>query len=965
MLSSRLFWKVIKYFAFLLLMLTAMTVVTLYNLSKIEKSYELAAVDITTTSSLDRIRDLIIDIKSKADDYLYTGVPEVKLAYSTSLQAFENEMNMLQNSYSDSIDLQTIRQIRTSVYEWINNIGDRRVSLVSSRLSSEKLGEEIQSLGRQETSARYLAVARTLTNTLYQSRLRSVPKNIESSIELAKNINSYIIFVNILFAVFAVALGAVLSHSITKPVGQLRNGTQNIMNGVFQPITMRQRDELGALAKDFNHMSEMLQSNYNRLGAYSELMTALNRHDSTENVEQASLQILCLHTGAAVGALYLLDNERNLLTLVSGYALNMTEDKMEFKVGEGIPGQCAAMKTNLEVNDIVATTGFIIDTGLVKVAPTNVIAVPILFQENLIGVIVLGAMQQFDNVRLEIIKNSVPQIGVAITNAMNTDSTRKLSIEVAAKNDELNTKNAELQKAYRVKSEFLSNMSHELRTPLNSIIGFTSVLLGPHGEPLSPDQATAIEKVLKNGKHLLELINDILDFSKIEAGRTPINLDSAEINEIISNVMVTVEPMVTSKGVKLVQEVAPDLPILNTDILKVKQILLNLLSNAAKFTDQGSIMITAKKQGEMISIAVKDDGIGIEPQNLERVFEEFSQIDTSNSRKYKGTGLGLPIAKNYARLLGGNLTVQSEFGKGSTFTVTLPPEFPKDKLQKPGEEPTPSKSTESSAPAKKSSAPRPVPEKSVAPASGILVLCIDDDAEVIDLLRHYLIPEGYSVRGAGSPEDGIRLARELQPSVITLDIMMPDKDGWQVLRELKSNPASKDIPVIIHSIIENRPLALSLGAFDVIAKPSEPKKVLSVVERACRSKNQPIMIVDDNPDFADSLKILLETEGYRAIATYNGESALKDIEKINPSVLFLDLLMPGMDGFAIMKKLRSQERWRNLPIVVVSGAEITVGQRKSLEGLTQEYIEKGQFSKEIISSTIKRIINQSQQSKKT
>jgi signal transduction histidine kinase/CheY-like chemotaxis protein/HAMP domain-containing protein len=965
MLSSRLFWKVIKYFAFLLLMLTAMTVVTLYNLSKIEKSYELAAVDITTTSSLDRIRDLIIDIKSKADDYLYTGVPEVKLAYSTSLQAFENEMNMLQNAYADSIDLQTIRQIRTSVYEWINNIGDRRVSLISSRLSSEKIGEEIQSLGRQETSARYLEVARTLTNTLYQSRLRSVPKNIESSIELAKNINSYIIFVNILFAVFAVALGAVLSHSITKPVGQLRNGTQNIMNGVFQPITMRQRDELGALAKDFNHMSEMLQSNYNRLGAYSELMTALNRHDSTENVEQASLQILCLHTGAAVGALYLLDNEKNLLTLVSGYALNMTEDKMEFKIGEGIPGQCAAMKTNLEVNDIIATTGFIIDTGLVKVAPTNVIAVPILFQENLIGVIVLGAMQPFDNVRLEIIKNSVPQIGVAITNAMNTDSTRKLSIEVAAKNDELNTKNAELQKAYRVKSEFLSNMSHELRTPLNSIIGFTSVLLGPHGEPLSPDQATAIEKVLKNGKHLLELINDILDFSKIEAGRTPINLDSAEINEIISNVMVTVEPMVTSKGVKLIQEVAPDLPIFNTDILKVKQILLNLLSNAAKFTDQGSITITAKKQGEMISIAVKDDGIGIEPQNLERVFEEFSQIDTSNSRKYKGTGLGLPIAKNYARLLGGNLTVQSEFGKGSTFTVILPPEFPKDKLQKQGEEPAPPKSTESNLPVKKSPAARPIPEKSVAPASGILVLCIDDDAEVIDLLRHYLIPEGYSVRGVGSPEDGIRLARELQPSVITLDIMMPDKDGWQVLRELKSNPASKDIPVIIHSIIENRPLALSLGAFDVIAKPSEPKKVLSVVERACRSKNQPIMIVDDNPDFADSLKILLETEGYRAIATYNGESALKDIEKINPSVLFLDLLMPGIDGFAIVKKLRSQDRWRNLPIVVVSGAEITEGQRKSLEGITQEYIEKGQFSKEIISSTIKRIINQSQQSKKT
>ena len=959
MFSSRLFWKVTFYFALLLFILSATTYVTLYFLKQIKNSYGQAFIEITTTSNLDRIRELLVNIQSAADDYLYTSLPEKKSAYDVSLKSFDNEMFTLQNSYVDSVDLQTLKQIRTSVYDWISNIGDKRVMLVSSGLTGEKLAQEIQSLGHQQYEAHYMETARTLINSLYERRLLSVPSNIEQAIGWTNNIATFIMVVNIMVAFFAIALGFSLSRSITKPVGLLRDGTQNIMNGIFQPITLRQRDELGALAKDFNHMSEMLQNNYNRLTAYSELMTALNKHDSTENVEQASLQILCLHTGAAVGALYLLESESNVLRLVGGYALNMTEDKLEYKVGEGIPGQCAAMKQNLEVSDIVATKGFIIDTGLVRVAPTNVLAVPILFQENLIGVIVLGAIHPFDKLRLEIIKNSVPQIGVAITNAMNTDSTRKLSIEIATKNNQLNTKNAELQKAYRVKSDFLSNMSHELRTPLNSIIGFTSVLLGPHGEPLTPDQAKAIEKVLKNGKHLLELINDILDFSKIEAGRTPINIDSGEISEIISNVMVTVEPMVTAKGVKLVQEVEPELPILNTDILKVKQILLNLLSNAAKFTEQGTISIAAKKDGDMISISVKDDGIGIEAKNLDRVFEEFSQIDSSSSRKYKGTGLGLPIAKNYARLLGGNLTVQSEFGKGSTFILVLPPAFPQDKLQKPGEEPAPSKATAAAAITAVSSAARPAPEKSVAPSSSILVLCIDDDAEVIDLLRRYLIPEGYSVRGVGSGEEGIRMAQELHPAVITLDIMMPEKDGWQVLRELKNNPATKDIPVIIHSIIENRPLALSLGALEVIAKPSEPKKVLSVVERACRSKNLPIMIVDDNQDFADSLKILLETEGYRAVAMYSGENALKDIEKINPSLLFLDLLMPGMDGFAVVKQLRSQERWRDLPIVIVSGAEITDGQRKNLNTLTQEFIEKGQFSKEIISSTIKKVISQS------
>jgi signal transduction histidine kinase/DNA-binding response OmpR family regulator/HAMP domain-containing protein len=959
MFSSRLFWKVIFYFALLLIILSATTVVTLYFLKQIQKNYDQASVDMSTTSALDRLKVLLADIQTVADDYLYTGLPEKRVVYDAYLKAFDNEMTTLQKNYADSIDLQTLKQVRTSFYEWVTNIGDKKILLSSSGLNNERLGQEIQILGRQQSTSRYIETARTLTNSLYQRRLRSVPMNIEAAIELAKKINSYIIYVNVLLAIFSIVLGYSLSKTITKPVEQLRNGTQNIMKGEYKLITLHQRDELGALANDFNHMSQMLQHNYSRLTAYSELMTALNRHESLEQVEQTSLQILCLHTGSSVGALYLLESETNLLKLVSGYALSAVDNKIEYKVGEGLPGQCAAMKQVIEVSDIVAAKSFIINTGLVSVAPTYILATPVLFQENLLGVIILGAMLPFDEIRKEIISNSVPQVGVAITNAMNLESTKKLSNEVATKNSELNTKNAELQKAYRVKSDFLSNMSHELRTPLNSIIGFTSVLLGPHSEPLTPDQAKAMEKVLKNGKHLLELINDILDFSKIEAGRTPINFSTDEIGNVISNAMVTVEPMITPKGVKLVQEVEPELPTLNTDTLKVKQILLNLLSNAAKFTDEGSIVVSAKKQGDMISVTVKDDGIGIEPKNLERVFEEFSQIDSSSSRKYKGTGLGLPIARNYARLLGGDLTVRSEFGKGSIFTLVIPPEFPKERLQKPSEEAVPAKAGPVAAPitapavqqAKKS-----IPEKSVTQTSSILVLCIDDDAEVIDLLRRYLVPEGYSVQGASSGEEGIRLARELRPAVITLDIMMPEKDGWQVLRELKSNPSTKDIPVIIHSIIENRPLALSLGALEVIAKPSEPRKVLSVVERACRSKNQPIMIVDDNQDFAESLKVLLQADGYRAVALNSGEDALKNIESINPSLLFLDLLMPGIDGFSVLKQLRSKERWHDLPIVVLSGADITNDQRQSINRFTQEFIEKGQFSKEIISSTIKKII---------
>jgi signal transduction histidine kinase/CheY-like chemotaxis protein/CHASE3 domain sensor protein len=958
MFSSKLFWKVTFYFALLLIILSATTVVTLYFLRQIQNNYSQASVNMSTTSNLDRLRGLIIDIQSAADEYMYTSLPEKRTTYDKCWKEFDNEIIDLQKNYKDSTDQQTLKQIRTSFYAWVANIGDKKILLASSGLVDDQLWKEIHTLGVQQSSNRYLETALALIRTLYEQRLTSVPKNIENSIDLSKNIASFVILVNVLIACFAMALGFILTRSITKPVEQLRGGTQNIMNGIYEPITLRQRDEFGDLANDFNQMSKMLRFNYNRLTAYSELMTALNKHESLANVELASLQILCSHTDASVGALYLFGNDSDVLRLASGYALQNIDHRMEYKLGEGIPGQCASMKKTIEINDFVAAKDFIIDTGLVSIVPTYVLATPILFQENLIGVIVLGSMKPFDEHRREIMDNSVPQIGVAITNAMNLESTKKLSSEVATKNNELNGKNAELEKAYRVKSDFLSNMSHELRTPLNSIIGFTSVLLGQHGDPLTADQVKALEKVLKNGKHLLELINDILDFSKIEAGRTQINLSTDEVENVVSNAMVTVEPMVNAKGVKLVQEVEPDLPQLNTDTLKVKQILLNLLSNAAKFTEQGAITVSAKKQNGMIAISVKDDGIGIEAKNLDRVFEEFQQIDSSSSRKYQGTGLGLAIAKKYAILLGGNLTVHSEFGKGSTFTLVIPPAVPDATLQKQNEEIPPVKNTVSTPLSQTVS--QSVSQQSLSLSTGVLVLCIDDDTEVIDLLRRYLIPEGYSVRGAGSGEEGIRLARELHPAVITLDIMMPEKDGWQVLRELKNNPATSDIPVIIHSVVENRPLALSLGALEVVTKPSEPKKILSIVERACHSNNQPILIVDDNQDFADSLKILLQAEGYHAIALYSGEDALKDIVTINPSLLILDLIMPGIDGFAVVQRLRSQERWNNLPIVILSGADITNEQRRDLDKLIEEFIDKGHFSKELITSTIKKIIYPSQ-----
>jgi signal transduction histidine kinase len=450
-------------------------------------------------------------------------------------------------------------------------------------------------------------------------------------------------------------------------------------------------------------------------------------------------------------------------------------------MGEGIPGQCAAEQRVLEVKNIPVLSNFAVDTGLVEVAPYCVLAVPILFQDKVLGVLVLGSMNRFDDLQKEIINNSVPQLGVAITNARNFEASQKLTREVAQKNEEMNVKNMELEKAYRVKSDFLASMSHELRTPLNSIIGFSSVLLGPSGDQLTEDQRMALEKVLRNGKHLLQLINDILDFSKLESGRMTVNVEADEVVNVVSNSLMTVEGLIKGKEITLKQSIPPNLGLLKTDVLKVKQILVNLLSNAVKFTEKGEVSVTVTQKGEMIAFAVKDSGIGIEAKNFNKVFEEFQQIDNSNTRKYKGTGLGLPISRRLAIVLGGDLKVESDFGHGSTFTLVIPQEFPeeqKGKQEKPLERPV---APHPAAP--QSTAPRPsVPVQ----GSGTRVLCIDDDPDVIEILTKYLVPEGYSVLGANSGDEGIRIALEQRPSLITLDIMMPRKDGWQVLRELKA-----------------------------------------------------------------------------------------------------------------------------------------------------------------------------------
>lgn len=957
MLKSRLYWKVLANFGLLLLILTAMTILTLNLLSQIEKNFTVASSDMRALNTLEQVRSTLNDIPTAAYRYALVGSKDGKENYFQQWRDLGSQLARLDVQFADSAsrsDLETVREYCT---QWKQQIGDKLVAFGDERTikgPAKDLEARLQDVVGIDAKVRTLSSARVVLGDMYEKRMPSQIRNLDVATNLSGKLSDFVSIINVLLAVFSIALGFVLTRSITHPVRLLKEGTQNIMAGKYEAINLQRTDELGELAADFNKMSTMLGNNYNRLNAYSELVTTLNSSASLEAVERKGLEILCKHTHAVLGALYLVVRDERQLELVGGYALKsggVVKKRIAF--GEGLPGECAAEVKEMEIEGVSATSGFVVETGLGELVPSYILAVPVVFRDEILGVLVLGATRKFGELEKEIVTNSVPQLGVALTNAVNFEETRNLSIEIAKRNEELSSKNTEIEKAYKVKSDFLSSMSHELRTPLNSIIGFSSVLLGPSGDPLTDDQRMALEKVLKNGRHLLQLINDILDISKLESGRMTLSVETEDVTTILSNCILIVEPLIQSKRLALTQDIQPNLPPMTTDIVKVRQIIVNLLSNASKFTEKGGISIkVTQRENDMISFAVKDSGIGIAQKDFDRVFEEFQQVDSSNTRKYKGTGLGLPIARKLARMLGGDLTVNSELGQGSTFSMTIPSKLPQALIegqQQPAlpkrQEPIPLKT--------KIAATLPQP---LATGEQVQILSIDDDPDVIEILRKYLVPEGYSIVGALSGDEGLEMALKMKPALITLDIMMPKKDGWQVLRELKQNPQTKDIPVLIHSIVDNKPLALSLGAVDVMTKPTDPKRLLTLVKKHYQSGDQFILLVDDNLDFTLACKDLLKRDGLEVKIATRGEEAMKILQDSIPSLILLDLVMPGMDGFGVVRELQRKEAWKQIPIIVLTGKDLTEEDHRKLDPFVADYLLKDSFTTAAISNAIRRIL---------
>ncbi len=503
--------------------------------------------------------------------------------------------------------------------------------------------------------------------------------------------------------------------------------------------------------------------------------------------------------------------------------------------------------------------------------------------------------------------------------------------QLLEENKALRQAKEQAEEASKMKSAFLANMSHELRTPLNAIIGYSELIQEVAVDLKVDEHINAdLQKVYSAGKQLLSIINDVLDLSKIEAGKMELFPQECSLSKLIEETMHTAQPLVDKNNNQLVIETPEESGDLIIDQSRFRQVLLNLLSNACKFTENGTITLRVTRRPvfgkDGFAFAVQDTGIGMTPEQTHKLFKSFSQAEVTTSQKYGGTGLGLVISRSFCQMMGGDISVQSELGKGTTFTAEVPAD-----------------TTEGDGPAHR----RADGKKSNAKDGEGTILIIDDDPMIRDWIARSLDNKNLDFVFTSDGETGLQMARQLKPSVITLDVMMPDMDGWTVLANLQADPELADIPVIILSMIDEKKKGFALGASEYIVKPIEKERLEYLLSKYCgTNKENAILVVDDDPSARTVLRRRLEEKFCKVSEAENGEAALQKIRRSQPAIIFLDLMMPVLDGFDFLEILRNDPELNSIPVVVVTAKDLTPEDRHRLNGRVHNLLLKGSYKTE-------------------
>ena len=832
--------------------------------------YNLGEQKVAIQENLDGMLSSMIDQETGVRGYITTNNTTFLDPYTSGRPNYLSYLQQLKsatNNASFNNSSAAISNADNRATDWYNNYATVQIRNIESGNLATARSEATSAEGKAAFDAFRTAIGQlqeivNIDITTLQSQVNAIN-------------TAAIVFVVLLSIVAIIVLWRVfngLTDNLRDQLATLQTTTAQVGSGnLAARVPDLSYNELSQLGRTFNTMATKLQDQQSALQerdimeSVQELNSILTKSLDVESLTKEFIRTVLVRLNLQIGVLYLYDHPTRQLNMFAAQGVDNQHVQGDFQLGEGLVGQVAQSRKTLYLSsrDGGEKGPFSVRTALGTVLPTGLYHLPLADGKDLLGVLVVGSVYPMNENARNVLDVVASNLTAALSNTQayrhiqeQAEELEKRSREQESANialrrqrDDLTVLNAALEDANKARSQFLSTMSHELRTPLTSILGFSQILLR-NSDSFNSRQKSNIERILKNGQHLLSLINDVLDLAKIEAGRMDVNNSEVDVPEMLSSVVEETHSIAAEQKLDLHWSVEEGIRSIETDPIKLRQILLNLISNALKFTEKGSVTVTAKRveplvatntsseraesgDVEQVAISVQDTGIGISQEMQERIFEAFYQVDGSNTRKYGGTGLGLSIVRQLTALLGGKLELQSIPDQGSTFTIYLPIRARALRIE---QQDTRLNSGALSIQGKSPTTNVIETLEEENEQDQRLVLAIDDNPDVLSLINNALENSQYKVVGINDSTKAVEMIQRLQPVAVTLDVMMPEVNGWQILHQLRANPATSTIPVIMLTVLEDRSAAHVLGADEYLVKPVERDSLLNTLRQVALHK---------------------------------------------------------------------------------------------------------------------------------